>query len=266
MVAEIEPIGVILDLQPPFGRSRPIGPGDAIRAGVVPLPSYVLSDGWQRERWHRRDGEVVTGKRIDRYDPDLGWTLFENVRGVTVNGAPVSSNAAGMRGEREYPRERGPGTLRVVAIGDSFTFGQCVADAETFAARLEARIAPGEVLNLAVHGYGHDQMLLALPCLLALPSCLLQVRTGRLLLQDHLGCCWPAQSRGPADQPAAGLVAWRPGSPTVPVAVVEQETQQHNTLIGLQHWGYPMHVMLAAIWPVRRLLLDRWLPYVSKYL
>jgi hypothetical protein len=134
----------------------------AIRAGVVPLPAYVLSDGWQRERWHRREGEVVTGKRIDRFDPDLGWTLLENVRDVPVNDAPVSSNSAGMRGVREYARERRAGTLRVVALGDSFTFGQCVRDDEPFAARLEERIAPGEVLNLAVHGYGHDQQLLRL--------------------------------------------------------------------------------------------------------
>jgi hypothetical protein len=135
----------------------------AIRARVVPLPEYVLSDGWQRERWLRGRAEDVrvTKHRIDRHDPELGWTLLENLDGVVLNGAPVHSNAAGMRGRREYPRERGAG-LRVVALGDSFTFGQCVADGETFAARLEERLAPGEVLNLAVHGYGHDQMLLRL--------------------------------------------------------------------------------------------------------
>jgi hypothetical protein len=135
----------------------------AIRFGLVPLPEYVLSDGWQRERWLRaraRDGKV-TKHRIDRHDPTLGWTLLENVDGVVLNGAPVHSNGAGMRGRREYPLER-RGGLRVVALGDSFTFGQCVGDDETFAAQLEQRIEPGEVLNLAVHGYGHDQMLLRL--------------------------------------------------------------------------------------------------------
>ena len=45
----------------------------AIRAGWVPLPDYVLSDGWQRERWHRREAAVATSKRIDRYDAELGW-------------------------------------------------------------------------------------------------------------------------------------------------------------------------------------------------
>jgi hypothetical protein len=135
----------------------------AIRARWVPLPEYVLSDGWQRERWlrGRAEDERVTKHRVDRHDPELGWTLLENLGGALLNGAPVHSNAAGIRGRRDYPRERGRG-LRVVALGDSFTFGQCVGDDETFAARLEQRIAPGEVLNLAVHGYGHDQMLLRL--------------------------------------------------------------------------------------------------------
>jgi hypothetical protein len=135
----------------------------AIRAGLVPLPEYVLSDGWQRERWlrGRADDLRVTKHRIDRFDPELGWSLVPDLAGVPLNGALVHSNTAGMRGQREYDRKRGAG-LRVVAVGDSFTFGQCVGDDETFAARLEQRLAPGEVLNLAVHGYGHDQMLLRL--------------------------------------------------------------------------------------------------------
>jgi hypothetical protein len=134
----------------------------AIRLGLVPLPGYVVSDGWQRERWLRRPvADRVTEHPIDRHDPLLGWTMLESLPGVLRNGHPVHSNSAGMRGRREYPLERGE-ALRVVALGDSFTFGQCVGDEETFAARLEQRIAPGEVLNLAVHGYGHDQMLLRL--------------------------------------------------------------------------------------------------------
>jgi len=133
----------------------------AIRLGLMPLPAYVLSDGWQRERWLRRDADEVTKHRIDRHHPVLGWTMLENLAGVPLNGRPVHSNSAGMRGRREYPLEPGE-PLRIVALGDSFTFGQCVGDEESFPARLEQRIAPGEVLNLAVHGYGHDQMLLRL--------------------------------------------------------------------------------------------------------
>ena len=134
----------------------------AIRAGLVPFPEYVHSDGWQRERWLRaRSDRRVTKHPIDHFDPELGWTLAPGLDGVRLNGALVHSNGAGMRGRRAYAFERGA-ALRVVALGDSFTFGQCVGDDETFAAQLEQRIAPGDVLNLAVHGYGQDQMLLRL--------------------------------------------------------------------------------------------------------
>jgi hypothetical protein len=135
-----------------------------IRTEVVPLPDYVHSSGWRRERWlrERADGVQVTSwHRIDRHDPTLGWTLLEDLRGVDVAGGRVHSNSAGMRGRREYPLQRSAAP-RFVVLGDSFSFGECVEDDESFAARLEQRIAPGEVLNLAVHGYGHDQQLLRL--------------------------------------------------------------------------------------------------------
>lgn len=136
----------------------------AIRAGWIPLPGYLHSSAWRRERWlrdHGPAGKVTHQHRIDRHDPLLGWTLLENLDGVSVGGARVHSNSQGMRGRREYPLEPGAG-LRIVALGDSFTFGECVEDGEAFAAQVEAAIAPGEVLNLAVHGHGHDQQLLRL--------------------------------------------------------------------------------------------------------
>lgn len=136
----------------------------AIRTGLIPLPGTIHSSAWRRERWlrdHGPAGKITNQDLIDRHDPLLGWTLLENLDGVNVGGALVRSNSRGMRGRREYPLEPGAG-LRVVALGDSFTFGECVEDDESFAAQLEAAIAPGEVLNLAVHGHGHDQQLLRL--------------------------------------------------------------------------------------------------------
>src|SRR5581483_1127984 len=48
-------------------------------------------------------------------------------------------------------------------VGDSFVFGEHLADAETMPARLEDELgAPWEVLNLGVHGYGTDQQWLRL--------------------------------------------------------------------------------------------------------
>jgi hypothetical protein len=56
---------------------------------------------------------------------------------------------------------------RVLCVGDSFTFGEGLADDEAMPVQLEAelnRAGPGrwEVLNLGVHGYGTDQQWLRL--------------------------------------------------------------------------------------------------------
>jgi hypothetical protein len=67
-----------------------------------------------------------------------------------------------MRGVREYSERLPDGTTRIVLLGDSFAFGEEVADHETFASRLEELLPRVEVLNLGTHGYGHDQMLISL--------------------------------------------------------------------------------------------------------
>jgi hypothetical protein len=74
----------------------------------------------------------------------------------------VSSNSKGVRGTREYAYEKPPGTTRIVALGDSFTFGEDVEDGQTYAEQLAQNLPGVEVVNLGVHGYGHDQMLLYL--------------------------------------------------------------------------------------------------------
>ena len=77
-------------------------------------------------------------------------------------GKSLSSNARGLRGSRDYAYERSPGAPRILVLGDSFTFGEEVGDDETYAAQLERMLPGAEVLNLGVHGYGHDQMLIYL--------------------------------------------------------------------------------------------------------
>lgn len=68
----------------------------------------------------------------------------------------VVTNALGFR-ERRMPGPAAPGTLRVVALGDSFTQGYGVADGERFTDLLERALArrdarPVEVINLGVPG------------------------------------------------------------------------------------------------------------------
>lgn len=117
-----------------------------------------------RLRWVKRQR---TGRRLyytfDDYHPTRGWALRANLRDVAVfEGKTLSSNSRGLRGAQEHPVNKPEGVTRIVVIGDSFTFGEDVGDDETWPSRLQASMPGTEVLNLGVHGYGHDQMLLYL--------------------------------------------------------------------------------------------------------
>jgi hypothetical protein len=80
---------------------------------------------------------------------------------------PLTVNQSGLRGP-DYPREKPPGTYRIALLGPSHIMGSGVADDETIAALLSARLAaaadsaPGtqfEVLNFGVAGYSLLQQL-----------------------------------------------------------------------------------------------------------
>ena len=92
------------------------------------------------------------------FDRELGWQPPQDgVRGE------FRFDWAGARiGSKALARERKPGTRRVVAVGDSFTFGAEVGAQETWIARIDAAHANLEIANLGLSGYGADQALLRL--------------------------------------------------------------------------------------------------------
>ncbi len=49
-----------------------------------------------------------------------------------------------------------------MVLADSFTFGDEVSDDETYSSYLQQALPGAENINLGVHGYGHDQMLILL--------------------------------------------------------------------------------------------------------
>lgn len=116
-----------------------------------------------RVRWirhpHAREG-VSYG--FDVFDPRRGWALMPGIRDLKVFAdKTLNSDRFGFRGTHDSAENPGE-AVRILVLGDSFTFGEGVSDNETYSARLEASLSGVEVLNLGVHGYGHDQMLLAL--------------------------------------------------------------------------------------------------------
>lgn len=87
------------------------------------------------------------------YDPQLGWIADPGYSGLEDNiwRQPVSIDPRGFRFHGPEPE----GEL-VIAAGDSFTFGDEVADHETYPAHLQKRLQR-PVINAGVFGYGFDQ-------------------------------------------------------------------------------------------------------------
>jgi hypothetical protein len=125
--------------------------------------NFYNADGWWKENWLKQQDQSTSERvsfAIDSYDEKLGWRLTSNLDLVDRLGNRLTSNSKGVRGKTEFT----PSTdaVRVVTLGDSFTFGQCVADDETYSSYLEQIDDRLEVVNLGVHGYGSDQQLLKL--------------------------------------------------------------------------------------------------------
>jgi hypothetical protein len=130
-------VEILLRLAEPFPFEPPLYPGDRVAT--------------------LRAGELTV------LDPDVGWRFapFAQVEDRRPDFRVVyRCGEEGFRAPLE-PRAGGE-ELRVVFVGDSFTFGVGVEAAETFPERL-AELHPGaRVFNYGMAGYGVDQMWRAL--------------------------------------------------------------------------------------------------------
>jgi lysophospholipase L1-like esterase len=88
-------------------------------------------------------------------NPDLIYELTPNSRGFAW-GTDVEINSFGFR-DREYATDKPESVTRIVAIGDSVTFGNYLPLEATFPKQLERRLrrrgVQAEVLNFGVGGY-----------------------------------------------------------------------------------------------------------------
>lgn len=90
----------------------------------------------------------IAGGEAFRYDPDLGWYW----KHLGVSGA--AANAYGFRRAKAMTFAKPRGTVRVVTLGDSQTFGAGLPADQSYAALAEERLGPGwEVLNAGMSGY-----------------------------------------------------------------------------------------------------------------
>jgi hypothetical protein len=89
-------------------------------------------------------------------------SLCPNFAGVVSTpdfAVAYRTNSRGLR-DREYAPQKPAGKTRILALGDSFTFGHGVAYGERFTDLLESGVPDLEVITMAVPGSGHDQQLM----------------------------------------------------------------------------------------------------------
>jgi lysophospholipase L1-like esterase len=102
-------------------------------------------------------------------DPALYWRLKPNQNCYTKIGRkPVHINSQGTRGP-EFSPDKPAGTLRILSLGDSRTFGWGLSEQETYTARLQHLLqqqAGGgrtiETINAGVNAWSYPQMLVYL--------------------------------------------------------------------------------------------------------
>jgi len=138
---------------------------------LVPAFSARLAgdhDATWRHRWLERHPTGPGGShkfeyKFDVHDSTKGWISRPNLRDERVfEGKTLNTNSRGLRGRREYAYGKHPTKPRVLIFGDSFTFGDEVSDDETYAHYLQEMMPEAEIINMGMHGYGHDQMLVFL--------------------------------------------------------------------------------------------------------
>ena len=101
---------------------------------------------------------------IYEHDSRLGWVPRAHARSVLWN-VPVTTGRDGIR-QNGHPLDDTRMRSQVLALGDSFTFGDGVADADTWPAYLERLLdqrLPArryQVLNAGASSYGLDQAIL----------------------------------------------------------------------------------------------------------
>lgn len=134
----------------------------AAAVAALSLVGLVLVEGlasWLFALGGMLVGDPLSERRHTHYDAELGWAHVPGLRLADAYGpgTPLTIDARGFRGTAELSDRAPDGVVRVVCLGDSFTMGYGVGDADTWPARLE-RQAPGlQAVNMGQGGYGPDQ-------------------------------------------------------------------------------------------------------------
>lgn len=108
-------------------------------------------------RQHSKEADSTERAPRAEHDAYLGWV--PNSGTIREGSAVYTVNEEGIRTNGEESLKLTKGTRPILAVGDSFTFGEEVNDNETWPAHLE-RLIGEPVINGGVFNYGLDQIVL----------------------------------------------------------------------------------------------------------
>ena len=200
-------------------------------------PNYVL-----------QAREVLTGYQAAEYERDdlLGYVPRPGFATPAGWKAPdIRVDAAGYRMNGDAPAGSG---APVLAVGDSYTYGEEVSNGETWPAHLQRRLGR-PVLNAGVAGYGFDQIVLRAGLLVpkVKPSAVVVSFIADDLRRTEMSRLWSADK--PYFEVAGGALALR-NTPVPP------RTDPRRTLT-LAQWMFGRSYLVDFL--LRRLnLLEDW--------
>ena len=100
--------------------------------------------------------EIPRGLGPLAFSRELGWVTAPDAT-ASVGTVRYRHNRAGLRSDREHTSTPAPGSRRLTAYGESFTYCWAVDLADCWTERLERLLPNAEVLNFGVIAYGPDQ-------------------------------------------------------------------------------------------------------------
>lgn len=140
------------------GPTRP-GPGRTlVGIGLAAALGFLLVEGCSSVLVSMRDAGDDGRDRFAEYDPRLGWVSLPSFSSPDywARGVGLHTNRQRFRGREDVPASSG-GRPRILCLGDSFAFGDGVADESTWCHLLGMDPDGPETVNLGQPGYGMGQ-------------------------------------------------------------------------------------------------------------
>ena len=129
---------------------------------AVEIVGRIIFDEWRLINFHAEEQTLFSAGYPVEFDDELGWVPKPGASGQkNVWGTTVTIGEDGIRSNGSSVVNTDGNKPLILAVGDSYTFGDEVSDHETWPALLE-KSTGYKVINGGVFGYGLDQSYLRL--------------------------------------------------------------------------------------------------------